>query len=104
MSIEIRTCAECGVLMGDASRHRAWHAGRHDYLSITDIGDRILRLRRKRGWSAEELARRSGVSRDVIANIETARRKDVGVTQMTAIARALAVSIGDLTEEREDIE
>ncbi len=48
------------------------------------------------GWSAEALADMShdpAITRDVIANIEYGRRKDVGVMQLWAIARALRVPL-----------
>lgn len=61
-----------------------------------NLGERVARYRKLNGWSAEALAERTGdpsITRDVIANIEYGRRKDIGVTQLWAIASALDVPL-----------
>lgn len=63
------------------------------------LGERVAHYRRLNGWSAEVLAdltHDASITRDVIANIEYGRRKDVGVMQLWAIARALRVPLVSL--------
>ena len=45
------------------------------------------------GWSRETLAHHSGVSWSAIAQIESGRRKDVRLSSLSALARALGVSV-----------
>jgi transcriptional regulator with XRE-family HTH domain len=58
-----------------------------------DIGRRIAHYRKLNGWSAEKLAEEAGggLTRSVIANIESGRRDDVGVRDLVAISVALQV-------------
>ncbi|REJ06279.1 XRE family transcriptional regulator [Microbacterium bovistercoris] len=64
-------------------------------LDMKALGGRIAHYRRLNKMSAEDLAARSGagLTRDIIANIETGRRKDIGVTQLMALAVALQVPL-----------
>ena len=54
-----------------------------------------------RGWTQAELAAKSGVARDLIAQIET-RRRNGSIQSMNRLARALGVPIEALIEEDED--
>ncbi|TQS87749.1 XRE family transcriptional regulator [Arthrobacter sp. TS-15] len=55
------------------------------------IGRRIGTFRRREGLSAQDLAEDSGMSRSVIANIETGRREDITVSELMALSKALRV-------------
>ncbi|WP_440711158.1 helix-turn-helix domain-containing protein [Herbiconiux sp. YIM B11900] len=63
-------------------------------LDFEAIGRRIANYRKMNGLSAEQLAERAGagLTRSIVANIETGRRTDIGVQQLLAIAWALRVS------------
>lgn len=56
------------------------------------IGQMVARYRKERKQSAAELARRSGISRDVIANLENGRKRDVTVSELFALASGIEVS------------
>jgi transcriptional regulator with XRE-family HTH domain len=57
------------------------------------VGEAVRAARARVGWSREALAYHSGVSWSAIAQIETGRRKDVRLTSLAALARALGVSV-----------
>lgn len=64
--------------------------------SIRDrFGLQVRRLRRARGWSQEELAARVGLDRTYIGGIERGER-NVGLVNISRLARALGVPIADL--------
>jgi transcriptional regulator with XRE-family HTH domain len=62
------------------------------------IAERLQELRKRRGWSAAELAERCaekglvGLNRSVLANIESGRRKYVTVEELFTLAYVLGVS------------
>lgn len=64
-------------------------------LDFSAIGERVAHYRKLNGWSGDYLAELAGngISRSVIANIETRRKKDVSVEQAVALARALQVPL-----------
>jgi transcriptional regulator with XRE-family HTH domain len=53
----------------------------------------LTAARARLGWSRETLAHHSGVSWSAIAQIESGRRKDVRLTTLAALAKALGVSV-----------
>lgn len=57
------------------------------------IGKRLARYRRIAGLSARELSERAGygLTRGVIANIESGRKTDISVDQLIALSAALAI-------------
>jgi transcriptional regulator with XRE-family HTH domain len=57
------------------------------------IGASLKAARARLGWSRETLAHHSGVSWSAIAQIESGRRKDVRLTTLAALAKALGVSV-----------
>lgn len=57
------------------------------------VGGKIAQLRAARGWSMNELARRSGLNPPTLQKIETGKTEDPGVSMILAIARALAVTV-----------
>lgn len=60
------------------------------------IGASVRAARERRGWSREELAYHSGVSWSAIAQVESGRRRDIRLTTITALARALDMSVDHL--------
>jgi transcriptional regulator with XRE-family HTH domain len=68
----------------DSTRHHLVAFGRH-----------VRSLRESRGLSQEGLAEAAGVHRAVIGFIERAER-DVGVSHLWPLAKALELPIGDL--------
>ena len=61
------------------------------------IGDKIRTLRRKRGWSQEQLGAMVGFSQSQISKIE--RGDWDSLSDLKLIARALGVKLKDLIDE-----
>lgn len=61
------------------------------------IGRRVKKLRQERGWSLEELADSSGVSRSMLSEIERERANPT-LTVTFRIARAFGMTLEDLVE------
>jgi len=59
----------------------------------------IRELRKKRGISQNELARRSGVKQSVLSYIESGRTKHPRIDTLAAIAAALEVPIEALMQK-----
>jgi transcriptional regulator with XRE-family HTH domain len=57
------------------------------------IAESLKAARTRVGWSRETLAHHSGVSWSAIAQIESGRRKDVRLSSLSALAKALGVSV-----------
>jgi transcriptional regulator with XRE-family HTH domain len=64
----------------------------------SNLGDRVRSLRALRGWSLEELATVSGVSRSMLSQIERSETNPTVVVAL-AIAKALGVSLDELAHE-----
>lgn len=62
-----------------------------------DLGRRVKKLRADRGWSLEELAATSGVSRSMLSEIERERANPT-LSVTYRIARAFGLSLQDLIE------
>jgi transcriptional regulator with XRE-family HTH domain len=62
-----------------------------------DLGRRVKKLRGDRGWSLEELASASGVSRSMLSEIER-QRANPTLSVTYRIARAFGLSLQDLLE------
>ncbi len=60
------------------------------------VGERIRQLRDGLGWSQDVLAELSGIHRNYIGQIERCAINP-GLANLALIARALGVTIGDLT-------
>lgn len=59
----------------------------------------VLReLRAKRGWTQEELAKKSKVKRTYIAVLEAGHKKNPSLDILKKLARALEVDMGELIE------
>lgn len=63
---------------------------------VSDIGDRLKRLRESKGLSLRALGKAAHVSHSFIADIEAGRSKP-SLDTLTALARALGVSMSDIT-------
>lgn len=59
------------------------------------LGDRVKLLRSQRGWSLEELASLSGVSRSMLSQVERNEANPTVVVAL-AVARALGVTLDEL--------
>ena len=59
------------------------------------LGDRIRTIRISRDFSQEELAEKTGLSRENINRFENATKK-IGIEALVSIANALHVSVEDL--------
>jgi transcriptional regulator with XRE-family HTH domain len=57
------------------------------------IAESLKAARTRVGWSRETLAHHSGVSWSAIAQIESGRRRDVRLSSLSALAKALGVSV-----------
>ena len=79
---------------------------RHDGHDTTDttenhVRQRIRSLRTARGWSLDELARRSLIGPSTISRIETGGRR-VALDQLVALAKALGVSVDELLDPADE--
>lgn len=63
--------------------------------NLAALGVEVARVRRARGWSLNELHRRSGISRKSLVNIEGARHVP-RLETLHALAHILEVPLGDL--------
>ncbi len=61
------------------------------------LGNRVLALRKRRGWSQEELATSTGFGRSFTSAIECGK-KDVRLSTLVKLANVFEVEIGRLLE------
>lgn len=59
-------------------------------------GDKILELRKARGWEQQDLADAANVARSVISRMERSIQSDFQVAVLIAVATALGVSMESL--------
>src|SRR3954469_24130662 len=69
---------------------------KHGAMGEHAIGTSLRAARERLGWSREALAYHAGVSWSAIAQIETGRRTDIRLSSLSALARALGLSIDHL--------
>lgn len=62
------------------------------------LAENLVRIRMRRGWSQQDLADRSGVSRPAIAHIEREAR-NASIDTMTKLGDALQTSVEKLLSE-----
>ncbi len=62
---------------------------------------RLRNLRLARGWSLDELARRTHLGPSTISRIETGRQR-IALDQLVLLARALGASVDELLDDRPD--
>jgi transcriptional regulator with XRE-family HTH domain len=68
------------------------------------LGERVLQARRAKGWSIEQLSKRSGVPGRLIREMEGGSAAYVPSQANTVLlAEALRVPVGPLLEEREQL-
>ena len=60
------------------------------------VGYLVREVRERKGITQEELAERSGISRQTISAIENDARYSAGIGTLAAIARALETKVDDL--------
>jgi transcriptional regulator with XRE-family HTH domain len=67
-------------------------------LDYGDVGGRVAMYRKLLGVTGDELAERAGngITRAVLANIETGRKKDLSIVHLTALSIALGVPLAAL--------
>jgi transcriptional regulator with XRE-family HTH domain len=59
------------------------------------LGDRIRKLRKKRGWTQVEMAERVGIDRSFLADVERGKR-NVSILNLDLMAKGLKVSLSQL--------
>lgn len=69
---------------------------------MESMGERVRRIRKTRGFTAAELASRSGLSRSTIVKIEAGKRSRT-CERYVKLAKALDCRIDDLFPEMDDI-
>lgn len=62
---------------------------------LEKLAKRIKELRKKNGYTQDELAFRANIERSTLGNIETAQN-DVTLTKVNQIAKAFDLTISDL--------
>ena len=66
---------------------------------MENIGCRIRLARQQYGMSQAELARRAGISKTAMNDIEGGRTHDPGFSVVAAIAQVIGVSLDQLSKE-----
>jgi transcriptional regulator with XRE-family HTH domain len=59
------------------------------------LGDRIRKLRKKRGWIQAEMAEKVGIDRSFLADVERGKR-NISIVNLHLIAKGLGVSLSRL--------
>ena len=62
---------------------------------LVRLGDRIRRLRKKRGWTQVVMAERVGIDRSFLADVERGKR-NVSILNLDLMAKGLKVSLSQL--------
>ena len=65
----------------------------HDLL--IRLGERIRKLRKKRGWTQVEMAEKVGIDRSFLADVERGKR-NVSILNLELMAKGLEVSLSQL--------
>ena len=73
-----------------------------DQQLLRDVGQRVSRARRDRGWSQELLAEAIGIQPTTLSRLETGDRA-VSLSTLGRIAEALGVGLGDLLDVERDL-
>jgi transcriptional regulator with XRE-family HTH domain len=68
-------------------------------LDVSLLDSRLRRVRRERGLTQEELARRAGVNKRTIERYDHAEVTNPPVRQLLALAHALECDLDDLIED-----
>ena len=70
----------------------------NDQKSNYKIGDNLKKLRAKKGYSLEKVARRADLSLNTVIRIESGVNKNPTIDTLTKLAGALDVSVDDLLQ------
>lgn len=62
---------------------------------LVRLGDRIRKLRKKRGWTQTVMAERVGIDRSFLADVERGKR-NVSILNLDLVAKGLRVSLSQL--------
>ena len=62
---------------------------------LVSLGDRIRKLRKKRGWTQVEMAERVGIDRSFLADVERGKR-NLSILNLDLIAKGLKVTLSQL--------
>ncbi len=62
---------------------------------LVQLGDRIRKLRKKRGWTQIEMAERVGIDRSFLADVERGKR-NLSILNLDLIAKGLKVTLSRL--------
>jgi transcriptional regulator with XRE-family HTH domain len=62
---------------------------------LVRLGDRIRRLRKKRGWTQVVMAEKVGIDRSFLADVERGKR-NVSILNLESMAHGLKVSLSQL--------
>jgi transcriptional regulator with XRE-family HTH domain len=62
---------------------------------LIGLGERIQKLRRKRGWTQAEMAERVGIDRSFLADVERGKR-NISILNLELIADGLRVTLSQL--------
>ncbi len=62
---------------------------------LVRLGDRIRKLRKKRGWTQVVMAERVGIDRSFLADVERGKR-NVSILNLELMAKGLKVSLSQL--------
>lgn len=75
-------------------------------LTTTDprklFGERLIQLRKKRGWSQERLSLESGVARSYLGGVERGKR-NIALLNICRLAESLSVTPDELFRFGEDV-
>lgn len=67
---------------------------------MSEIGDKVKKIRMLRGISQRKLAKLADLSNDYISKIELGTAQNVGIVTLGRIAHALEISVIELQNER----
>jgi transcriptional regulator with XRE-family HTH domain len=68
---------------------------KHDEPELAMLGERLFALRSARGWTLEELAERSGLSKPFLSRLESGSRQP-SIAAVLTLARVFGVPMGSL--------
>ncbi|MCC6699777.1 MAG: helix-turn-helix transcriptional regulator [Candidatus Hydrogenedentes bacterium] len=63
------------------------------------LGERIIQLRNRKGWSSGRLAEEAGVSRGYLWQLETGGKDRPSLNVLERLAKVLGVNVGEFTDE-----
>ncbi|MBU3934235.1 MAG: helix-turn-helix domain-containing protein [Candidatus Omnitrophica bacterium] len=65
------------------------------YKILKQFGNKVKKLRKDKGWSQEELAKKAGLHRTYIGSIERSER-NISLINIGRVAKALGVKLENL--------